>query len=133
MDIADLTAAVAAAAPVYGVTIGNPADKTTWTIQFQPGATVAQKAAAQAVLTGWVDPPPAMTFLNFLALFTSAEQMAFVSSTDVQMKLWITEAAGSGMISFADARLKAALDYAVSLGLLTSARESQILAGQPHP
>lgn len=39
-----------AVAPVVRVWLGDPSDKTTWTIQFADEATDEQKAAAQAVI-----------------------------------------------------------------------------------
>jgi len=50
VDAAALTAAVAAVSPIVGVSIGNPSDKTTWTVQLGAGATDAQRQAAQQVL-----------------------------------------------------------------------------------
>jgi hypothetical protein len=44
---------VSAQAPISGVSIGDPADKTTWTIHFQDAATDSQKAAAQAVIDSY--------------------------------------------------------------------------------
>lgn len=52
--------AVAAVCPIEGVSIGDPDDKNTWSITYSPGATQAQKDAADAVLaafdpfTAWV-------------------------------------------------------------------------------
>ena len=37
---------IAAAAPILGVSIGDPADKSTWRIDFAPQATQAQRQAA---------------------------------------------------------------------------------------
>lgn len=42
---------------IISVVVGNPYDKTTWSIQFGPGVTSAQKAAAQAALAGFSGPP----------------------------------------------------------------------------
>ncbi len=77
-----------------------------------------------------IPPPVRLTFLQFLALFTQAEQTALIGSADPQMKLFILEAAGTGDITLDDPRVKAGLDYAVSLGFITAAREARILAGQ---
>lgn len=45
----DLTAALSRVAPIHGVRIGNPDDRSTWSIDFA-GADDAQKAAALASL-----------------------------------------------------------------------------------
>ncbi len=45
-----VTAAVAAVAPINGISFGDLSDKSTWRIDFQPSATDQQKAAAQAVI-----------------------------------------------------------------------------------
>ncbi|MBV9861876.1 MAG: hypothetical protein JO267_06985 [Alphaproteobacteria bacterium] len=46
--------AVAAACPIEGVAIGDPADKATWRIDFAPRASAAQREAAAAVLAAFV-------------------------------------------------------------------------------
>lgn len=52
--IADnLTKAVHAVCPIVGVSIGSVGDKGTWRIDFDPTATDAQKAAAQAALNAF--------------------------------------------------------------------------------
>ncbi len=44
---------VAAVAPIEGVRLKIRADKTTWEVDFLPGATQAEKDAAQAVIDGF--------------------------------------------------------------------------------
>lgn len=51
--LARLQPAVDAVCPNSGVCIGDPADKLTWRIDFDPSATDAQKAAAQAVIAAF--------------------------------------------------------------------------------
>lgn len=41
---------IKAVAPIDGVSIGEPSDKSTWRIDFKPGATQAEKDLAQAVI-----------------------------------------------------------------------------------
>ena len=48
--IAKLDAAVKAAAPIFGVSVGNKSDKATWRIFFKPEATDPQRSAAQGVV-----------------------------------------------------------------------------------
>lgn len=49
----NLHAAIAAHAPIDGVSIGRRNDKSTWRIDFKPEATDAQRAAARAMLEGF--------------------------------------------------------------------------------
>lgn len=53
-DVAlQLTAVIQAVCPIYGVWVGNPSDKTTWGIWFQPSATSTQKTAANSALSSF--------------------------------------------------------------------------------
>jgi hypothetical protein len=49
----EVHAAVAAVCPIFGVSFGDLADKTTWTVQFKPEATDEEKAAAQVAIDGY--------------------------------------------------------------------------------
>lgn len=53
MDISDLHDRLSALAPIVGVSVGNPADKTTWRIDFAETATAAQQQAAQTFLASY--------------------------------------------------------------------------------
>ena len=44
---------ISAVCPIRGVSIGVPATKSTWRIDFDPTATPAQKTAAQTALTNF--------------------------------------------------------------------------------
>lgn len=46
---------IAAICPITGVSIGDPADKRTWRVDFGPGSTPQQRADAAAVITAWTD------------------------------------------------------------------------------
>jgi hypothetical protein len=70
------------------------------------------------------------TFREFMALFTPAEQAAIVNSTDTQVKIFLLQAS-AGTITLSDPMVKIDLDYLVSLGLITTDRETAILAKQP--
>ena len=48
-----LHSAVAAVAPIDGVSVGVEADKSTWKVSFADSATPAQRAAAQTVINGF--------------------------------------------------------------------------------
>ena len=47
---------IAAVAPITGIALGNLDDKSTWRINFNPEATPAQRAQAQAVVAAFVVP-----------------------------------------------------------------------------
>jgi hypothetical protein len=46
--------------PIDGVSIGDPADRTTWTVQYRPDATDEQRKAGDALLAT-LDPQDAAT------------------------------------------------------------------------
>ena len=50
MDHLALHRAIAAACPILGIAIADPEDKATWRIDFDPNATLPQRAAAETVL-----------------------------------------------------------------------------------
>lgn len=128
---------LAASCPIDGVSVADWTKvATTTTVWYSPSSTAVQRATCQGIITSYVvpaDPPKPMAFIDFLNLFTAAEQAAIVNATDTNVKVFVLQAVGQGTISFIDPRLKAGLDYLVAQSLLTAAREAQILAGQPHP
>lgn len=75
--------------------------------------------------------PPALPFLDFMALFTAPEQAAMVDSADTQVKLFLIQASGAGEIHLSDPRTVAALAYLTTHGLIAAGRSARILAGQP--
>jgi hypothetical protein len=83
-------------------------------------------------------PPPTLSFLQFMALFTSAEQDAIVNSADTQTKLFMMMATGSGGLQLTNPEVVGGVNYLASTstvtppgpGLITAARAAQILAGQ---
>ena len=89
---------------------------------------------AVQVTRSWVTPPVApagLTFLQFIALFTQAEQAAIVASTDVQVRLFLLMGAGANEITLSDPKTESGVNYLVSQGLLTSQRAAKILANTP--
>ena len=87
------------------------------------------------------DPAPAapapivtLTFAQFMALFTQAEQLAIASSNDPQVRLFVIMATGIGAtgIQLNDERVVAGVNYltVTSPAILTSAEAARILAGQ---
>ena len=78
--------------------------------------------------------PPTLTFLQFMALFTSEEQDAIVNSTDTQTKLFLMMATGAGTITLDNSEVIDGLGYLASQVLITPARAVQILANEgPSP
>ena len=84
-------------------------------------------------------PTVLLTFLQFMALFTPAEQAAIVSSTDTQTKLFLLMATGAGALDLSNAEVIAGIGYLAATasstppgpGLIAAARAAQILANQP--
>ena len=77
-------------------------------------------------------PPPAQQFtsLEYLDLFTEAEQLAVVSATMAapEVKLWYDKMLAAGFITSADPRTEGGLAALVGAGLLTEQRKAEILA-----
>lgn len=96
---------------------------TTGTPQAQALATVEGMASTAPVVV------KTYTFLQFLALFTSGEQAAIISSADPEVRLF-TLMAASTAIQLTNSQVVAGVNYCVSIGLLTSGRATAILAGQ---
>lgn len=86
-----------------------------------PDPYVAPAAPAPASVT--------ITFLQFLALFSTSEQLAIASSTIPQVQLFVIMASGSGGIQLNDPRVVAAINMLPTFGLIASYRVGQILSG----
>lgn len=131
-DLTKLDTQLKTACPCTGVSIGSLTDKTTWRVDFLPGTTDAQKAAAQAVITA-ADPasiflpPRVWTPYQFFQKFTDAEAAAVMASTDTTVKKFVMSMQLYQVVYPDDPACKAALDYIVSLGILTVDRETAIL------
>ena len=70
-----------------------------------------------------------MTSLEFLELFTDAEQVAVVSATMTSpvVKLWYDKMLAAMNITLSDPRTEAGLDALVDAGLLTAERKAEIV------
>ena len=70
-----------------------------------------------------------MTSLEFLELFTPAEQVAVVSATMTSpvVKLWYDKMLAAMNITLSDPRTEAGLDALVDAGLLTAERKAEIV------
>lgn len=128
--VLDNTNTVVAVVDAQGYTWNAPVGTTTVpaTDGVVPGYTYSN-----GVFTAPIVAPvqPIISFLQFMALFSPTEQAAIVNSTDTQIKLFILMATGSGGMRLTDAPVIQGVNYAVSIGLLTSQRAAQILAGTP--
>lgn len=86
-----------------------------------------------AVVTPADPPPPAppkqFTSLEFLDLFTEAEQLAVATAAmqSAQVKLWYDRTLAAMFITLADPRTEAGLTALVQAGLLTAERKTEIV------
>lgn len=112
---------------------------------FHPSIAEACAPCGAEVGPGWVQSGPGFSapeaaapvsrtrfsFLEFMDLFTEAEQLAIAGAamTNVATKLWYDRAVGAQFIDLTDARLTAGLEAIVTAGLLTSARRTRVLKG----
>ena len=74
-------------------------------------------------------PPKQFTSLEFLDLFTEAEQLAVATAAmqSAQVKLWYDRTLAAMFITLADPRTEAGLDALVGAGLLTAERKAAIV------
>lgn len=94
---------------------------------------LAENDAKVVAFRASMAPVQTISFLQFMALFTSAEQAALVNSTDTQVKLFVMMATGSGGIQLSNPEVAAGVNYCVSINLLTAPRGTQILSGASPP
>jgi hypothetical protein len=92
----------------------------------------AQAIQAQALIENMPPPKTSISFLQFMELFTQAEQVAAIGSTDVNIKIFIMKGAGAGLLDLNNPEVIAGVNYLVSIGILTQARATAILANQPY-
>lgn len=76
--------------------------------------------------------PTALSYGQFVALFTPAETVAILESSDAQVKQFVEQARGTLAINLSDPIVVGGIGYLVSLNLLTSQRANQVLAGTAH-
>ena len=74
-------------------------------------------------------PVPQFTSLQYLDLFTSAEQLAVATAAmeNATVKLWYDRMLAASFITLADPRTEAGLNALVTAGLLTAARKAAIV------
>lgn len=89
-------------------------------------------AVEAAIAAGpYVAPPRKIgTFREFMALFTTDEQLAIAGASvqSPQVKLWYDKAMGGASLSLEHPDMVAGVDFMVSNKLLTSARAKEILS-----
>jgi hypothetical protein len=117
-----------------GVAAYRPPNGATLTplSQLPAGAGVGWVQGAGGAWSAPAAPPPqqsGLTFLQFIALFTPAEQAAIVASSDAQVRLFVVMASGAGAIDLTNAEVVAGVNYLAGVGLITSAEATRILAG----
>jgi hypothetical protein len=92
---------------------GPPANTTvvSQTITSMPDGTVQM-----VYVTTPIVPVISLTFLQFMALFTSTEQTAIVNSTDTQVKIFTLMASGAGTIQLSNPEVIQGVNYLESSG-----------------
>ena len=135
-NLVDYESAPTGAPPGFGATciaVPVPAGAAgNWANWSWNGTILSIPATAAPTL------PVVLTFLQFMALFTAAEQDAIVASTDTQTRLFLLMATGAGVIALANPEVITGVNYLATLpgasppgpGLIASSRPAQILAGQ---
>ena len=118
---------VASVCPIVGLAIGDPADRSTWRIDFSPSATSTQISDANALIASLTLPlkPTVLPALEFWNRFTTAEQLAAASNP--QLNVFVVTALAYGSVDLSNSQTKQGLDAAVQAGAITSARETAIL------
>jgi hypothetical protein len=107
---------------------------------FAQESITASDPSVTAFLASLV-PPPTLTFLQFMALFTAPEQAEIVNSADTKTRLFVLMATGSGGIQLSNPEVVAGINYLATAttstppgpGLLTPARAAQVIAGIAPP
>ena len=87
--------------------------------------------AFTAVLAPVVHQTTGLSFLQFMALFSSSERAAIVNSNDTQAKLFIMMATGAGTLDLGNPEVVAGVGYLASLNLIAGSRVATILSGAP--
>lgn len=77
------------------------------------------------------DERPPISSLDFIDLFTLAEQLAAYASEDAAVKLTIGQTQAAGVIHLDSPRVADGLDLLVAVGIIAPERIPEILAGTP--
>jgi hypothetical protein len=73
----------------------------------------------------------ALTFYQFIQLFTAAEFSAIIASANAQVKVFIMTYIAQVTANLTDTNIVNAINYLVTEGIITSARAATILTGAP--
>lgn len=131
MNIMKLDEAIKAAAPVTGVHVADPNDRTTWVIDFKPEATSQQKIDAQNILNAFINPPDEIfvPLTKFLSLFTKSEETFIFTSNDWRVRKAIFLASAFNGVVLNSTQISQFLDLLIALGGLAANRKAVVLAG----
>lgn len=127
--LADLDVAVRAVCPIIGV---QQLVDGRYEVVFDDSATPEQRAAAQAIVDTWVDPPPRRLVwaLDFLDRFPEATQLSVVAAAQSNpvIRLWYDRLLANGSVDLDNPRLIAGLHAMRDAGLMTQAEIDAALA-----
>lgn len=129
LNIANIDVAVRPVCPILGIRL--MADDSV-SIVFEDGATGEQRAAAQAIVDNWVDPPlPRLVWsLDFMDRFSDATQLTIVTAAQSNpvVRLWYDRLLASGSVDLNNPRLIAGLHAMRDVGLLSQAEVDAALS-----
>lgn len=105
---------------------------TTWEATATPAPGDLASKAYRGVDGVAVPVERALSKTEFLDLWTPGETVAVMQSTDPMMAFfWARTLAWDGEFLLSDSRIIAGAQHAQSLNILTAARATRILSGQP--
>ena len=129
LNIANIDIAVRAVCPILGIRL--MADESV-NIVFDGSSTEEQRAAARAIVDGWVDPPPIRLIwsLDFMDRFSEATQLAIVTAAQSNpvVRLWYDRLLASGSVDLNNSRLIVGLHAMRDVGLLSQAEVDAALS-----
>jgi hypothetical protein len=134
-----LTQAIASLCPGAQWTLTDSANLATLIWQDGVQARPADSAVnTEAARISTLPPPTRLSFTQFMALFTAAEQTAIINATDTQTKLFLLMAGGAGSLQLTNSEVAAGVNYLAATssstppgpGLISPSRVAKILAGQ---
>ena len=129
LNIANIDIAVRAVCPILGIRL--MADESV-NIVFDGSSTEEQRAAARAIVDGWVDTPPIRLIwsLDFMDRFSEATQLTIVTAAQSNpvVRLWYDRLLASGSVDLNNSRLIAGLHAMRDVGLLSQAEVDAALS-----
>lgn len=123
-----------AGVPCEGVSVGDPTDRATWSVQFLPAATAEQQALAAAIIAAIDidDPAPVavLTKYQFLGLLTLAERITLrtAAKTDPVLEDALAMMEMAQEIRGDDPLLAQMFGYCVTEEYVTAERAAELLA-----